>query len=110
MTTSPDTVATPDPGRTADRSRLEGLLRDIYAVAAFFTAHPLLPTPWNASFSIEVHTPEDLKAMAEYLGVTRIYADGTQFDYKITQRSEDCDREISVIVALRTRDKSRTGL
>lgn len=72
--TSADTGVTPEDNATADRTALEGFLRDIYGIAAYFTAHPELPLPHYVTLSVRAGDREHLDRLAAGLD-THVYAD-----------------------------------
>lgn len=49
--------------RIADRSAREGVLRDLYAIAAFYTAHPDHPLPWGITLNHEVADAAELNRL-----------------------------------------------
>lgn len=68
---------------TADRSALEGFLRDLYAVAAYFTAHPELPIPHYVTVSLKAPAPGQLESIAELFGKPLYGEDQDQTDIEL---------------------------
>jgi hypothetical protein len=63
--------------QSVDRSPTQSLLRDLYAMGEFLTAHAaVLPAaPWAADVSFKVETADQLQAVADHF-VTTPYGDG----------------------------------
>lgn len=62
--------------QSIDRSPTQSLLRDLYAMAEFITAHAaVLPVaPWAMDVSFRVDTLDQLQGLAEHFG-TPVYGD-----------------------------------
>lgn len=71
MTSAPETPGTPP--AAADRSRLEGVIRDLYSLVAFYLANPGHPLPQ----SIQVHHWVDSRAAVQ--AVADVYASGAVY-------------------------------
>lgn len=71
------TDATNTPQTTADRSPLEGIIRDLYALVAFYLAHPAHPLPTHIQVSHRVADIETVEAVAEQFG-HHVYGDVPQ--------------------------------
>jgi hypothetical protein len=56
----PDTNAS-----TEDRSIREGVIRDLYTLVAFYTAHPDHPLPTHITIGHYVETPEEVQRIAD---------------------------------------------
>lgn len=79
----PDTVI---PTSTEDRSDREGLIRDLYALAAFYVAHPHHPLPDSISVYHYVDTAGEVDRIAgEYTQrpAYRRVDDGRQIDFEL---------------------------
>lgn len=62
---------------TADRSPLEGIIRDLYALVAFYLAHPGHPLPTSIQVHHRVASLEAVETVAEQFG-HHIYGDVPQ--------------------------------
>lgn len=52
---------------TSDQSPTETFLRDLYAIAAFYSAHPDLPRPHTISLEHHIHDVASLRVLAGQL-------------------------------------------
>lgn len=85
---------------TADRSQREAIIRDLYAVAAFYVAHPDHPLP--ESIMVFHHVPEPIvhDVAAAYGG--RVYGDDhVQTDHKVAGTS----MPITLVVSIPREDR-----
>ena len=85
---------------TADRSAREALIRDLYAIAAFYVAHPEHPLP--DSIMVFHHVPAAVVVdVADQYG-TKVYGDDhAQTDHKLT----DTKLPITLVVSIPREDK-----
>jgi hypothetical protein len=75
------TSATPDPTpapMTGDRSPLEGIIRDLYAIVAFYLANPGHPLPTSITLSHKVADESAVDAVAEVYSGGHTYGDVAQ--------------------------------
>lgn len=94
MTSASDTTA------TADRGPRERLLRDLYAIAAFYVAHPDHPLP--ASVQIHHHAPlAEVERVAADYADGRVYGDVPQTHHELA----DVATPVTFIVAEPTRSE-----
>ena len=80
MRAAATTVIPPtDPGDvpvlSVDRNAREGVIRDLYALAAFYSSHPDHPLPRSIQVHHRVHSATQLEAIASEYAGGHIYGD-----------------------------------
>lgn len=73
----PPTEAADRPTPTVDRTAREGLIRDLYALAAFYVEHPQHPLPWGITLSHKVPDAGQLQTVADNWTGGKTYGDDT---------------------------------
>lgn len=90
--------------RIADRSAREAVIRDLYALVAFYVANPDHPLPHYLQIGHFVQREEDVKRLADNLR-RPVYRSGVQFDHMISGTSVP----ISMMVAVRPFEFEQPG-
>jgi hypothetical protein len=89
--------------QTADRSVTEGLIRDLYAIAAFYLAHPDHPRPHSMTLHHAADVAETERIAAEYGRNGQAYGDVPQTDHDLA----DCSMPINLLVSSRPHPDGR---
>lgn len=93
MTQATQTPSTSAP--TGDRNDRERVIRDLYAIAEFYSANPDHPLPWSMQLHHRAESPQQLQALADTYGCS-VYGEHPQTDHKLPNTATHVSLMISM--------------